>query len=117
MWDLEEEILIFWDMNDKDLMLPQLNGKNWKTDLVFMVKYVRTSSNLGVILQGKDFLVHELYTSVQAFKTKWFLFSKQVKENKFTYFLTLQRIYVSYNVANKYSNILSKLYEEFLKQF
>jgi len=38
------------------------------------------------------------------------LFSKQVKENKFTYFSTVQRKYMSSGAA-MYSNILSKLHE------
>jgi len=73
-------------------------------------------SNLNVILQGKD-LVHELYMTVQVFKGKLFLFSEQVTENKFTHFNTLQRIHVRCSAGSKYSNILSKLHEEFCRRF
>jgi len=46
--------------------------------LVVMLEHV---SNLNVILQGRDLLVHELHTVVQDFKTKPFWFLKQVKIN------------------------------------
>jgi hypothetical protein len=35
-----------------------------------------------MILWGKYFLMQELYTAVQTFKTEVLLFSKQTKENK-----------------------------------
>jgi hypothetical protein len=73
-----------------------------------MVVVLGHLNNLTVILQQKCFLVHKLYTGV---KTKIFMFSKQVKENKVTHFATLQRIRVSSCVASKYRDILSKLQE------
>jgi hypothetical protein len=88
---LKEEILKFLDM--KDIMFPQSKDKNSKIDLAFWVDMLEHLNNLNVILQAKDPLVHELYTYIQAFKRKLILFSKQVKENKFTYFHILRRIH------------------------
>jgi hypothetical protein len=39
-------------------MFPQLNNKNWKTDLAFLLAMLEHLNNLNVILQGKDLLVH-----------------------------------------------------------
>jgi hypothetical protein len=73
-------------------------------------------NNLNVILQGKHILVPEVYTAIRAFKTKLFLFTKQVKEYNFTHLPTLQRINVRSSAANAYSNIHRKLCE-FCQQF
>jgi hypothetical protein len=37
VWDLQEGILMFMDMKDKDLIFPQFKNENWKTDLAFLV--------------------------------------------------------------------------------
>jgi len=58
------------DTKDKYLMFPQLTAENWKSGLVEVLQHL---NNLKVILHGKGFLAHELYTVVQAFITKLFL--------------------------------------------
>jgi hypothetical protein len=81
-------------------MFPQFKDKNWITDLAFLADMLGTSK------QGKDLLVYTLYTAVQAFKTE--LFVLKTRYIKYiTHFPTLQRMYVSCNATNNYSNISS----------
>jgi hypothetical protein len=54
-------------------MFPQLKDEDWKTDLTFLVDVLEDMNNLSLFLQGRDLLVHELDTAVQAFKTKLFM--------------------------------------------
>jgi hypothetical protein len=51
----------FLDMKDEDLMFTQLTDENWKSDLTFLVGMLGYLTNLTVILQRKDLIVHELY--------------------------------------------------------
>jgi hypothetical protein len=77
------EVLLFLDIRDKDLMLSQLKDVNWKTDLAFLIDVLDHINNLNVTLQGKYFLVIELYTTS---KTK---ISEVVMDNKYTCIPTL----------------------------
>jgi hypothetical protein len=85
-------------------MFPQYKGENWQTDLAFPAN-VLEHPNLNVILRGKEFLVHNLHTMTEAFKTQLFLFSKQVKEIYTFPYST--KVHVTSSTVDKYSNILS----------
>jgi hypothetical protein len=52
-WDLQEEILMFMGLKDKDLMFPQLKHENWETDLAFLVDMLEHLNNFNVTLQSK----------------------------------------------------------------
>jgi hypothetical protein len=54
---------MFLDMKDNCLMFRKLKEENWKTDPAFLVNVLEQ-------LQGRNFILHELYTEVQALKTK-----------------------------------------------
>lgn len=68
---------------------PELSNKNWLCDFAFAVDIFSHMNELNVNIQGKDRFVHDLYTSVKAFKAKLALFSKQILNESFTHFPTL----------------------------
>jgi hypothetical protein len=68
-----------------------------------------------ITFHGKCLFLHEICTEVQPFKLQLLLFSKQVTENKFAHYSTQRRTYWSSNAAQKCSDILNKLCEEFCR--
>lgn len=75
-------------------------------------------NELNVNIQGKDRFVHDLYTSVKAFKAKLALFSKQILNESFTHFPTLATLKEEAGAkVKKYSESLDALHKEFCRRF
>ncbi|XP_064411766.1 general transcription factor II-I repeat domain-containing protein 2A-like [Latimeria chalumnae] len=117
VWELRDEICTFLEMQGKENDFPELRNSNWVCDFAFGVDILAHLNELNVKLQGKNVFVHELYSSVKAFKVKLVLFSKQMKSKGFAHFLTLKYLEVSPEQTEKYSKILSNLHGEFSHRF
>ncbi|XP_059835965.1 general transcription factor II-I repeat domain-containing protein 2B-like [Hypanus sabinus] len=74
-------------------------------------------NELNVKLQGKDQLVHDMYTNVKAFKSKLAFFSRQISNKLFTHFPTLATLEEAGANVKKYSESLDALHREFCRRF
>ncbi|XP_030595640.1 interferon-induced very large GTPase 1-like [Archocentrus centrarchus] len=118
VWDLKEEIGAFLELLGKADEFPELSNKNWLCDFAFAVDIFSHMNELNVNIQGKDRFVHDLYTSVKAFKAKLALFSKQILNESFTHFPTLATLKEEAGAkVKKYSETLDALHKEFCRRF
>ena len=83
------EIGSFLELMEKSDEFPELSYTDWFCDLAFAVDIFSHVNELNVKLQGKDQLVHEMYTNIRAFKSKLTLFSRQISNKSFAHFPTL----------------------------
>jgi hypothetical protein len=85
--------IIFFDMKNKYIMLPQLKDENWK---IFMVFLLAVSENLTQLKcrssKERRHCTRVTYGNV-GFQNKSASLLQAAKENKFTYFSTLRRTY------------------------
>jgi hypothetical protein len=107
VWKLQEETEIFLYMKDKELMFPQLEDENWRTDLDFLVDVLEPKQFKYVCSDKIPPFTLVIYKGPWL-QNKTSSVLKKVKENKLTYYSTLRRINVISSSANKYSKSLAK---------
>jgi hAT family C-terminal dimerisation region len=118
VWNLREEIVMFMEMKDATMEFStQMKKSEWQSDFAFAVDILEKLNELNLKLQGKGVFAHELYAEVKSFQVKLMLFSKQLKEHNYSHFPTLQLQTIATQSAEKYSNQLSHLKEEFARRF
>jgi hypothetical protein len=64
-------------------MFSHLKNENLRTGLTFLVDIIEYLHNMNEILQRKDSFIHEPYTTVKAFQTKWLLFQNKSSPCRF----------------------------------
>ncbi|KAK3600630.1 hypothetical protein CHS0354_031544 [Potamilus streckersoni] len=74
-------------------------------------------NELNTRLQGKGNFVHEMYSTVKAFRVKLKLFSRQLGQNITTHFPTLETMAPQMMSTEKYTNMISSLDNEFARRF
>ena len=117
VWELKEEIRSFLLVMGKSGEFPELSDTNWLCDFAFAVDIFSHLNVLNVKLQGKDLLVHDMYTNVRAFKSKLGLFSRQMSNKLFAHFPTLAVQKGAARNAKKYCKSLDDLKGEFCRRF
>ncbi|XP_077573515.1 general transcription factor II-I repeat domain-containing protein 2-like [Stigmatopora nigra] len=117
VWELKEEIISFLELIGKSEEFPELRDVNWLCDFAFSVDIFSHMNELNVKLQGKDQFVHNMYTNVQAFKSKLILFSRQMSNKSFSHFPTLATLKEATRNIKKYCKTLDDLHREFCRRF
>ena len=74
-------------------------------------------NELNTKLQGKGTFAHEMYSTVKEFRVKLKLFSRQLSQNITTHFATLATMALLIVSTEKYTNMISALYNEFVRRF
>ena len=118
VWDLTEEITMFLEMKGLECDFgSRVKCEEWKCEFMFAVDIFEKLNDLNISLQGKDLFAHEMYKTVDAFKSKLFLFSRQAGQGKFPHFSLLSKGEVPKYLLVKFSTQLEKLGEEFQSRF
>ncbi|XP_068233576.1 general transcription factor II-I repeat domain-containing protein 2-like [Palaemon carinicauda] len=118
MWDVKEEVVLFFNMKDISCDFSrEMECNEWVCDFAFAVDIMQKLNELNTKLQGKGLFAHELYVKVKAFQLKLQLFSKQLKEQNFVHFPLLKTRTVTQALSDKYSYQLTALRDEFIRRF
>ncbi|KAL3885764.1 hypothetical protein ACJMK2_025805 [Sinanodonta woodiana] len=94
-----------------------MKNREWQFDFAFAVDIIAKLNEFNLKLQGKGVFAHELYAEVKSFQVKLMLFSRELKEHNYAHFPTLQLQTIATESAEKYSQQLSHLNEEFVRRF
>ena len=93
---------------------PQFNQSEWLSDLACAGDFFEHMNELNTKLQRKGTFAYEMYSTVKAFRVKPKLFSRQLSQNITTHFATTAQPMMS---IEKYTNMISALYNEFGRRF
>jgi len=118
VWELKEEIVIFFEM--KDIVCDfstKAENTEWMSDFAFATDIMQKMNELNKELQGKRVFGHDLYLEVKSFQTKLTLFAKQMSNENFAHFSLLQTQSVNATSAQRYSGHITGLREEFARRF
>ena len=104
---------------NKDQDVDFLNDDNWLNDLAFLVDITGYLSELNVKLQGKNQLVHEMFSHITSFQNKLQLFETQLYQSKFFHFpcLTNRESETDTIDIQKYAQNVGKVSTEFQERF
>ena len=78
-WNLRGEIELFLANKDQDVDF--LSYDNWLNDLAFLFDITGHLSELNVKLQGKNQLVHEMFSHITSFQNKLQLFGTHLYQS------------------------------------
>jgi hypothetical protein len=105
-------------MDMKGKPLPEFSNEDWISDFAFLVDMTQHLNDLNLQLQGRNQLVNDIFTHVNAFEVKLPLWEIQLTNQNRAHFPTLndKAKSVSFNVA-KYATEIGVLREEFKSRF
>ena len=118
IWELREEVSMFLGM--KGVLAKELTNLQWLCDLAFLVDITEKLNCLNVALQGKDQLVHELYSCIMAFEMKLQVWQTQLQAGDTVRFPSLKEQCKNSNNnydRERYSAEIGNLRKEFKNRF
>ena len=114
-WQLIDQIDQF--TRNKGRIHEEFQDCQWLNDLAFLVDITQHLNLLNKQLQGKEQLISKLWQYVSSFKTKLAMFREQLEMGCFIHFATLSTRKDKEIDAEKYSQILGVLLDEFNSRF
>ena len=75
----------------KNKFVPELDDKNWLTDLAFLVDLTAHLNELNMHLQGENQLTNPMFQTITTFQMTLELWQAQIKANDFMHFDTLTK--------------------------
>ena len=117
--DLLPEIIDF--LGEEDSYYQTLNDQNWLNDLSFLTDFTLLLSKLNLELQGKDKLIIDMISCVDAYKAKFILLIQDLKKNNLDHFPNMadnlqKNTNSNYNM-DKYIKEIQKVIEDFEIRF
>ena len=118
-FDIIQEIDLFFIQKCEQIII--LSNPEWINDLAFLVDITRYLNELNTKLQGKDQLITDLFSHINAFKVKLLLFKNHLKNENITHFNTFKVVKERYSTLEfsyvKYVGILSLIEDQFKQRF
>lgn len=116
VWDLKDEIISFMEEKGMD-ECEHLKDIVWLSDFAFFIDLLSHINKLNLKLQGRNQLIHDIWSHIRGFKMQLNLFSKQLVKKDFTHFPRLKTIAVREDKLRSYEKSLKCLHEEFERRF
>ena len=88
VYRLREEIATF--LEQKNINAAEFRDQKWVCNLAFLVDVTSHLNKLNLQLQGKQQLIHEMWSYIRAFTTKLRLWEGQLESGNYAHFPTLQ---------------------------
>lgn len=89
----------------------------WLSDFAFFTDLLSHINKLNLKLQGRNQLIHDIWSHIRGFKMQLDLFSKQLVKKDFTHFPRLKTIAVTEDKLRSYEKSVKCLHEEFERRF
>ena len=88
VYRFREEIATF--LEQKNINAAEFRDQKWVCNLAFLVDVTSHLNKLNLQLQGKQQLIHEMWSYIRAFKTKLRLWEGQLESRNYAHFPTSQ---------------------------
>ena len=113
VYRLREEIATF--LEQKNINAAEFRDKKWVCSLAFLVDATSHLNKLNRQLQGKQQLIHKMWSKIRAFTTKLRLCEGQLESGNYAHFPTLQENKPTSNTP--FVSAIRNLKTEFLSRF
>ena len=113
VYRLREEIATF--LEQKNINAAEFRNQKWVYNLAFLVDVTSHLNKLNLQLQGKQQLIHEMWSYIRAFTTKLRLWEGQLESGNYAHFPTLQENKPT--SSTPFVSVTQHLKTEFLSRF
>ena len=113
VYRLREEIATF--LEQKNINAAEFRNQKWVYNLAFLVDVTSHLNKLNLQLQGKQQLIHEMWSYIRAFTTKLRLWEGQLESGNYAHFPTLQENKPT--SSTPFVSVIQHLKTEFLSRF